>query len=162
MRLKEYIIKEGKHRSGIYFRPHLSCKSLDYTVNFNSNCIYDLGNVNQLDVNKLIGISYGLHHTNSARFGWNAVGKQIELWAYCYVNKKRIFVSLGKIDTEKDYNLKLTVTDSSYIFSVFSKDSMIGHTVINKSATISFGYYLFPYFGGDEVAPHLMSLTLSR
>lgn len=162
MRVKEFIIKKGKHRSGIYFRPHLNCKSLDCNVTFNSNCIYDLGNVNQFDINKLIGVSYGLHHKNSARFGWNAVGDQIKLWAYCYIDSKRVFTSLGKIDVEKQYNLKLTVTDNSYIFSVFDEDSMIGHTLINKSTTISFGYFLFPYFGGDEVAPHLMSLKLSR
>ena len=158
--MKQYTIKEGNHRSGIYFRPHFEKTILRYNVTFGESCIYDLGNENQADINKLCGISFGLHHNNSARFGWACVGGMIELFAYCYVNKKRVWKSLGLVDVGKTYELHLDVNDKSYHFWVYSPDEPTRFKVVDKTKTCKWGYMLYPYFGGDEVAPHDIHIAL--
>lgn len=162
MNFKEYIIKKGKHRSGIHVAPHCHCHFLHYQVVFESDCQYDLGTEDQLDINKLFGVSFGMHHKNSARFGWRSVGNQIELLAYCYVNKKREWTSLGLVNLNVLYNLKIYVTDDQYQFKVYNLDRLVSSCVIQKGKVPEYGYFLFPYFGGTSVAPHSMRILLRR
>jgi len=45
-----------------------------------------------MDVNKLFGFGYGLHHIDSDRFGWryNIEKNQVEIVEYCYEVGKRL------------------------------------------------------------------------
>jgi len=91
--MKKAIIREGRHRSNIsFFVPFINKCMMSYSVVFTNSCEYDLVNNDQYDINKIFGLSFGLHHKNSARFGWrwNTEKKKIEILAYVYVNGKRV------------------------------------------------------------------------
>jgi hypothetical protein len=150
--MKQYKIKAGKHSSGIHIKLHCGKNILRYSVRFDESCIYNLGDVDQLDINKLCGISFGLHHNNSARFGWACVGDRIELYAYCYVDKKRVWKSLGLVDINKTYDLHLDVQKGAYNFFVYAHGTdLLSAQSIPKTITCKYGYMLYPYFGGNDI-----------
>jgi hypothetical protein len=66
-----YRIKKNNHYSGFHFRPILGNMKLSFECILDETCTYNLGDVDQYDINKLIGLSYGYHHINSIRLGWN-------------------------------------------------------------------------------------------
>ena len=69
---KTYEIEKDKHGAAGMQIGIFSGDEIKFAAKFNSSAIYDLGNDNQDDVNKLFGFSdcYSAHHSNSARFGW--------------------------------------------------------------------------------------------
>ena len=168
--MKVYSIHKGNHRSGLYFKPHYNLRELTYDVMFTDSCIYQLDKVNQFDINKLFGLSYGYHHTNSVRFGWRSVGyagNKIDIVAYCYVNGQRVkdigrHTFLTMIQTNKLYTLKIETLPTKYTLSVSDKDGLIAHKSISHSTLPNWGYHLFPYFGGDCVAPHDINIILQQ
>lgn len=162
MKFKHYVINRGMHRSGLYFAPHYNKTKQSYFAVFSKDCVYEFNDEDQFDVNKLFGLSFGLHHNNSARFGWRSVGHQIELSAYCYVNKNRVILPLGLIDIDKSYKLELVITDDYYIFNVYNEQNLVYNGNIRKSKTRCLGYKLFPYFGGNRTAPHTMHIMLNK
>lgn len=159
-----YKIKKGKHRSGIHIRPHFGTKRMAWTVRFDESCTYDIGMPDQLDVNKLCGISHGLHHKDSARFGWTSVGNRIELFAYYYTNGVRSFKSMGVHDIGEDIELYITVSKEFYHMTVQSKsDSIIRKDRTERNVkACKYGYMLYPYFGGNQTAPHDVKMSLKR
>lgn len=158
----QYTIKEGNHRSGIYFAPYIDIDFLHSIVNFNPGCIYNFDDVDQYDINKLTGLSFGLHHCNSVRYGWRAVGNQIELSAYMYEKRIRIIQPIGLIDTDQDYNIKLMIYNNRYQFKVYKNQTLLYNENIPTSKKLSIGYQLFPYFGGNRTAPHVMHISLQQ
>lgn len=150
----EYLIKQGNHfceQNG----PELMIDPvIRATVTFDSSAAYtSLDTVNQGDVNKLIGFSdcNTNHQENSARLGWSWNGKKIALYAYAYSNKARIIKALGNVDVNQSFPCSVTVGAGYYYFKVNNRTDSIarfctGHT--------GYRYKLFPYFGGDEAAPH--------
>ena len=155
-----YIIKEGQHESD---RKIKSFKDdvLSFQAKFDESAIYETKREeNQADINKLMGFSdcNSHHHENSARFGWRWYNEQLEIHAYCYVNGDRIIqyitsVQLGEMD---DY--KIEIIDNKYIFTVNGGSRVEIDKNPNCSGNVN--YMLFPYFGGDEPAPHDISVTV--
>lgn len=134
--------------------PVSSVKMLNFEAILDSSCIYQTKDPhNQADINKLYGFSdsMGHHHTNSARFGWNWMNGEMRLHAYCYVSKERMFKELGTVPLNKKIRCSIEVLPGKYIFTVNGKkDTMLRASQESESR----GYMLFPYFGGDESAPH--------
>jgi hypothetical protein len=116
----------------------------------------------------LFGLSYGYHHRNSARFGWRStLDGKIEILAYVYRNGKRVNeweedIYIETIEPNKDYIFELSVIDGNYTFLIKSGDSkkLLGVSIVEAGRLFPLGYYLNPYFGGDETAPQKMYLTL--
>lgn len=170
--MSTYKIKSGNHNSeGINFGIHFSNSTVYKNVTFSESCKYNLGNVNQFDINKLYGFSIGLfkpNSFNSARFGWrwNIDKQKIELFAYIYVNGIR--VGQGCVDEDKiflsDVNInqnvytQISVIDNQYKFSVVENNNTV-HKYFQRSGNGA-GYNQYPYFGGDEVAPHDIIIQL--
>ena len=69
--MKEYVIKQGEHYSNHELKLYLGKKSFKITFQFDETARYDLGDIDQLDINKLCGVSFGSHEINSIRIGWN-------------------------------------------------------------------------------------------
>jgi hypothetical protein len=168
--MSTYTIAAGNHfADGTNFGFHSSGKTVFKTAIFSPSCIYDLGNSNQADINKLYGFSVGLfsgNDYNSARFGWRwSIPKEkIELLAYVYVNGVRINewdadTLLASVDVNAETYTEIAVLGSQYSFKTISN----GITVIKSlpRAGSGTGYNQFPYFGGDEVAPHTMTIELN-
>jgi len=161
--MKLYTIKKECHSSGIRFRPCFFKKQMDFCVKFFYNCKYDLDNIDQLDINKLAGYSYGLHHINSARIGWryDIAKDKIELFGYVYNQGKRTTKHILFVDINKLHNCQIKTEKDHYLFNV-NNDTQ-NHTIIipRTNKLMWFGYKLFPYFGGNRKAPHQMYIMLS-
>lgn len=159
--MKTYIIPQAKHRSGYYFRPHIGCRHLTRKVMFDKTSSYYFGDIDQYDINKLFGVSFGHHHTNSARFGWRSLSPHttsIEILAYCYVDGVRKIeddnaISICVVDIDKPYTYDLTINKTNYNFMVYNHfNTPIGDVTIPHNSLPNYGYYLYPYFGGNRKA----------
>jgi len=153
-----FIIKESKHSSGIHFVPHLGVKRMDKTITFTDSCKYTSANK---DWNKLFGFSYGHHHNTSFRIGWRFRNNKFETCLYFYINGERKERRLEYVTTDVEYRFIITVHDTkvTITYGVNGKELKsydVRIEKINKKA----GYYLFPYFGGQEVAPHKMLIKV--
>lgn len=152
--MKEYLIKQGEHYSDHGFKLYLGKKDFNITVQFTESCRYNLGDVDQLDINKLFGVSFGDHQKNSIRIGWayNVFTDKIDLFYYTYENGLRKYNKVGECFINEILTIKLNLNFSNKTFSVTIQD--ITTVVSYKYPFLKMGYYLYPYFGGNEPAPH--------
>ncbi len=133
--------------------------SFQQFVEFTDSCIYttkDPGN--QLDINKLFGLSEGVDpHKNSSRFGWRCLGTdKIEIFAYCYNNGVRSSQKITEVFLYSRYYFSLRLVDNQYIFSVNGAT-----VVLPRSKGFGLKYKLWPYMGGTEPAQHDTIIDIS-
>ncbi|KYG77455.1 hypothetical protein [Roseivirga spongicola] len=164
-----YLIKEGKHESSIENSANpkglrtLKSETLNLTVRFDESVRYNLGNKNQQDINKLFGFAdcNSLHHENSARFGWNYNPEtdQVDIFTYVYQKKKRLYQQIGSMEIGTAVDMSISLEDHQYRF-LFEDQSV----VVERGAACDTGVYylLYPYFGGDEVAPQDIRLYITE
>lgn len=151
---ENFILPEGKHSSKIKTQS-LQSAFLKFDAIFDQSAIYQTKTKeNQHDINKLLGFSgcNSFHHVNSARFGWRWLKGNLEIHAYSYVNGERITKYIGTVNLDSSYSYQINMTSNSYIFYLEGFDPV----EIERGNHCERGLYymLFPYFGGDEVAPH--------
>jgi hypothetical protein len=148
-----YLIKEGEHYSnnnGIVLLTNI--QEIRFIAKFDSTAIYTSVNpVNQADINKLYGFSdnNSQHHDNSARIGWRWYNNQLQLHAYIYNSTVRSGQFIKAVGFNTDITCSIRINGDKYIFSVDGTTVEMPRTSVTPS-----GYKLYPYFGGDEVAPH--------
>ena len=163
--MKLYRIAKGRHGS-LHFRPFICKRFLKYRVLFTNSCLYNLGNHNQLDINKLFGLAFGIHHhRNSVRVGWrtDGVSDKISLFAYYYVNGERKWSPLCEVEPNRLYDLSIDVVPGAYVFEVEDVQSSASFTYTVSRPRVPWpGYYLYPYFGGNETAPHDMTIMMKE
>jgi hypothetical protein len=149
-----YLIPQGAHYATTNDYKATDYRTLKFTVRFDSSCIYKTVLAqNQWDINKLYGFADNgaLHHQYSARFGWRWSEGALRLFAYTYNNGERASKELCTIGIGKDVRCAITANGEEYIFSVDDKTTKMPRHSSTSSAR---GYQLYPYFGGDETAPH--------
>lgn len=183
-----FKIRKGKHNS-TPFKFWVWCrkKTFNWRVKFYTECIYEVNGVDQSDTNKLCGVGYlsklrlikhkyfnrfwfytfePMHHTDSARFGWryHAQKNQMELLAYCYVNRNRVIKSICFVDIAAEYRLRLEINNGVYVFKCLDSeiDHIIGMAMVNSRNFKNIKYMLRPYFGGNLTAPHTMYINLLK
>lgn len=164
-----YIIKEGKHSSGIHIRPCINTHNMERTVIFNSSASYMFGDENDFDINKLFGFSRGMHKDNSARFGWryNQEKKAIDIFAYVYRDGKLIMewdqdIHICTVKFNQRIEMRLSLYHGGYIFQVNDGSVKYSKIVYRGSILPLWGYYLYPYFGGNKTAPHDITIDIYR
>lgn len=142
--MKTYTIKKGKHSFFKFPKIVFNKKIIKVEIMFTDSCKYNLGNKNQLDWNKIIGFSRGFHHHNSARLAWrwNPILEKIEITKYYYINKKRVI-------------------DEDIIVVDLNKIVKLSIMFPENIRTCKIGYILFPFFGGNETAPHDINISLA-
>lgn len=150
-----FIIPSGKHSSNKLTIQSLQTTRLRFEALFDSTAIYETQiPENQYDINKLMGFSEcnDQHHTNSARFGWRWLEGALEIHTYVYNEGVRTSELIGVVQLEQSYTYILEFREADYVFTVDDMDPV----VVPRTSTCDRGVYymLFPYFGGDEVAPH--------
>jgi hypothetical protein len=166
--MKEFKIKAGKHRSGYFFRPVFGNTILTFNATFKDGCQYDIGLPDQLDINKLIGLSYGYHHSNSVRIGWryNTTTNKIDLLAYIYRNKERLTEDtcpvIASVDINETVYGMISYERKQYRIILYTESDVYNEVCydIYNTKLPKIGYVLFPYFGGNQVAPHDMSINI--
>ncbi len=157
-----YRILKGKNYCENNSYPLWKHSSLRFVAIFDSSCIYtNVDPANQADINKLYGFSDCTtpHHANSARFGWNWINGAIHIHAYCYVDSVRQYKELGTVSLNKEVNCSIETLPGKYVFTLNGKrDTMQRHC----TDSIANGIKLFPYFGGDEPAPHDIQIKIKE
>ncbi|WP_420388240.1 hypothetical protein [Roseivirga sp.] len=156
-----YLIKAGEHDSQIEnsLNPKglrtLKSETMSLTVRFDETAMYNLGNRNQGDINKLFGFAdcNSLHHENSARFGWNfnIETNEVDIYTYVYQSSDRLFKKIGSMEIGESADLSISLDGDEYVF--WFKDEQ---QTVKRGTQCNLGVYylLYPYFGGDETAPH--------
>lgn len=155
-----FQIQKGKHSSSSKI-VSLYSNTLSFEARFDNTAIYtSLDTINQHDTNKLLGFSdcNSHHQNNSARFGWRWFNNQIEIRAYSYANKVLTYLPIGTVETGETASYKIEIKDDHYIFSLNNYDPVI----VDRGNTCEKGLYymLWPYFGGDETAPHDINIYI--
>lgn len=155
-----YIIKKGNHYADQSSLQLLNKPAIVARITFDSSAIYtSVDPVNQADVNKLIGFSdCGTdHQQNSARLGWSWNGNELILYAYAYVNSQRIIKTLGAVPLKQTINCSVNAASNYYYFKAFNYTDSIPRHCLGYTGV---SYKLYPYFGGDEVAPHEVHIAI--
>ncbi|MGI8638145.1 MAG: hypothetical protein ACR2KZ_22350 [Segetibacter sp.] len=137
-------------------------QQLSFIVRFDSSAIYQTQiPSNQGDINTLFGFSdnNAQHHDYSARFGWRWSDKALRLYAYVYNKGVMHFEELGTIEIGADINCTIKVKPGNYVFTVNGRETVMPREATTATAE---GYKLFPFFGGDEVAPHAISIWIKE
>jgi len=157
-----YTIREGKQYCVGNRYPPYTTSAMYFTVKFDSSAIYtNQLESNQHDYNKLFGFSDNNkdHHSFSARFGWRWLNNEVQLSAYTYNDGVRSIVDLGGIDMSKEHNCAIIVNGDHYDFVLDGDTTSVARTSKTPKAS---GYKLLPYFGGDEVAPHNITINIKE
>jgi hypothetical protein len=131
-----------------------------FTVRFDSSAVYQtLAAENQYDINKLYGFSDNgaAHHEFSARFGWRWSDGALRLFAYIYNNGVSDSKEITTVTIGKDVDCSIKVAGATYIFRAGNETVTMPRASTTAQAT---GYQLYPYFGGDELAPHAVSIWI--
>lgn len=150
----EYVIKTGNQSSEQSTYNTVDLQEMNFSVRFDESAIYSTQFAeNKVDVNKLYGFSDNgaQHHEFSARFGWRYMDGKLTLHAYTYNNSVRSEKEITQIDIGKVYNCSIKVQGNQYVFSVNGKTIAVPRASTTPNGK---GYRLFPYFGGNEKAPH--------
>jgi len=161
---------------------------IQWAVKFGEDCIYSFDGVDQRDWNKGGGVSFfsnagGLltNHTDSAMFGWryNPMSGRIELTAYCHVAGKRPILPrtryAQKYGLDREVCLEVEIGMTAIIALYVNREARqydFGFKVNGSlnvwPESVPFTHakrwtrVIHPWFGGDNAAPHKMSLYLER
>lgn len=157
--MKEYVIDAGKHSSTSKVAT-FSGSTLDFVARFEKSAIYTTdAESNQADINKLYGFSdcTSHHHTHSARVGWRWFDDEVQVLAYTYADGTRDWELLGSVEIERNTRFKIHSVGDTYEFEFDGTT-----TVMDRGCDGGGGvkYKLWPYFGGDETAPHDVHIWL--
>ena len=147
-----YTIKENRHRSTYKYKTTKS-HNFNFSVIFDTTAVYETEDpLNQADVNKLYGISdCGCNHKDySIRVGWRWFNGKLEILWFRHLNGNFEFEKITDVDLDFSYDYNIMLTEDYYIITV---DGIID-SISRPCNGVYNSYYLYPYFGGDEKAPH--------
>ncbi len=157
-----FTIPVGGH-SSIIRNEAFNATGANFRVIFDESARYTLDVVaDQEDINKLIGFSdCGQHHqSESARIGWRWFNDELQILAYTYREGNLSFELMGAIPLNTEISLSIQITNSSYKYT----GTGLTPVTIPRTADCEVGdnYWLWPYFGGDQPAPHEITIKLKR
>ena len=160
--LVKYTITQGQHYANQNTYQAVEYDELKFTVKFDSSAVYQTTiPIDQEDINKLYGFSdnNAEHQQFSARFGWNWARGALRLYAYVYNNGERSSREITSIKIGNEYSCSIKVSDDHYIFSANNVTIEMSRSSKTSKAI---GYKLYPYFGGDETAPHDINIWIKE
>lgn len=158
----KYTILKGQQYSDKSTYKAVKYEQLSFIIKFDSSAIYQTTDpVNQNDINKLYGFSdnNAQHHQYSARFGWRWSNNALRLFGYIYNNSVRSSKEIATVAIGTENNCSIKVSDSTYVFTLNGKSVSMPRTSKTVQAE---GYKLYPYFGGDERAPHSIFIWIKE
>lgn len=153
-------IPAGKHAPFRWPALQWQMQVIRYDVMFTETCKYAIDKQDQGDINKLFGIGYWPRHQyNSVRFGWNYAGSDdISIYAYWYLYGKRASKYLGYVKIGMQHTFVIMPSNNSHNLQVQGRG--IACTVPVPGSR--YGYHLGPYFGGNQVAPHDITILMDK
>ena len=135
---------------------------MKYTVRFDSSAIYQTADpANQYDINKLFGFSDNNsdHHQYSARIGWRWSEGALRLFGYVYNAGLVSSIELCTVPIGEDISCSITASNDVYKFAIGNNTRQLPRSAATPRAK---GYQLYPYFGGDETAPHEIHIWMNE
>lgn len=131
---------------------------MEYEVTFTDSCRYEI-DTDQSDINKLFGVGYfPHHHKNSVRFGWRWYNDRLEVLAYWYQKGVRSSSYICDVELNTPTVFRIDILRDVHILTVMGNPVKTDILVPGRW----FGYFLRPYFGGNRVAPHNITIKLRR
>lgn len=158
----KYTIEKGNQYCNGNTYKSIETSEMKFVVKFDSTAIYETASVeNQYDINKLYGFSDNNadHHQFSARFGWRWSGKALRLFAYIYNQGAVISKELTTVSIGAETSCSIKVTSTNYLFTVNGVTTQLSRMATTEKAK---GYQLYPYFGGNETAPHQINIWIKN
>lgn len=156
----QYTIKKGEQYCDKSTYQGVSYSQLVFKVKFDSSAVYQTADpLNQKDLNKLYGFSdnNAAHHQYSARFGWRWLNNALHLFGYTYNNSVLTVQEVSTVNVGEENSCSIKVDGGKYIYTVNGTSISMDRA---STTTIAEGYQLFPYFGGDEMAPHEIKIWI--
>ncbi len=132
---------------------------MKFMAKFDNSAIYQtvIPN-NQKDINKLWGFSEGFNNQyNSARMGWGYSNGAIRLYGYVYSKGVRYSKEITTVVPGEEINCSIKISGSTYIISAKGISVSLPRGTTAAKAN---GYQQYPYFGGDETAPHDIYISI--
>jgi hypothetical protein len=157
---QKYTIRSGQQYCDQNGYKSVDLTEMKFSVRFDSTAIYTCKDAqNQDDINKLYGFSDNNsdHHQFSARFGWRWSNNALRLFAYVYNRGQVSSKEITTIPIGHELNCSILVAGKTYVFKV--NDTTL-EMPREAETTTARGYQLYPYFGGDEVAPHEIDIWI--
>jgi hypothetical protein len=163
-----YTINADAHYCNQRWLSMVFSNTISFQASFDSNCLYDNSTFPDWEkesINKLWGLNNGFSEDNSARFGWRCLdGENIQLLAYChlggpYTKPSTGDIVIGQVKPGEIFTGKIILGNYFYGF-IFNDGPQINVASPAKPSWIKFQDY--PYFGGQMVAPHFMSLNIIK
>ena len=152
-----YTIPKGWHYSIPAFPIPSIKNSYKWEVTFDDSCKYDINGPDQLDWNKLVGVSNYLNpRKESIRFVWRYIVKMdlFEIATYIEENKNFKTSFFCYVKSNELLSLSMKFVDGSVAVSAK------GCTKILNFPKNKLTFRCNPYFGGNQPAPHTMNLKL--
>lgn len=156
----KYTIQKGNQYCDANAYKAIETTEMNFVVKFDSTAIYETQSAeNQYDINKLYGFSDNDadHHQYSARFGWRWSAQALRLFAYVYNKGSVTSKELTTVSVGSEIDCSIKVTSSGYLFTVNGITAQLPRMAATEKAK---GYQLYPYFGGDEAAPHQINIWI--
>ncbi len=148
-------------------------RSLRFSLKFNEDCDYNLGNFNQLDWNKVMAIhqTNGSNKLNSIRIGWrwNLITEKMEVGFYGHIqyigndNPGREFFYLSSVNLNQFYNVELILGMSGMGIIIDDVGAYIkrrGMLEPNNQGHVKTAFFKSAYFGGQECPPQDVSMRV--
>ena len=159
-----FTIKKGEHYSSQKPIRVFAGKKMDISVTFDESAFYQFTGdaVNdQIDTNKLYGFSdcKSVHTQNSARFGWRDHDGKIEIMAFTHRNGSFFTEPVTMIEPNQTYNASISISEDNrhYIYDFNGIKTTVQRGCDDH---LALGYHLFPYFGGNQSAPHDVTIKV--
>ena len=158
-----YTIPAGEHSSGSFLN-HPDDSKISFQFILDESAYYETEiPENQHDVNKIYGMSdFGVRHQKySIRLGWRYINNELQL---CWLRHEQGIHSSAKIkiiEPDVIYNASIDIKTFYYVI-VIDNDT----TLVRRRPEGNWGllrrYYLYPYFGGNEYAPHDITIKIKE
>lgn len=190
--MNSVTIKKGTHAPFSFPKLFVKDMRLQYDITFTKSCAYDIGPEDQGDINKLYGVGYyttkifkkkevklpfsskkttipwfrPMHHYNSVRFGWRYDIKtsMIEILGYWYERGIRHEEHIAWTQLDRTYRYSFHIFLDCHLLTVYSKENgyeEVGELYLPIPGSDT-GYPLRPYFGGNQKAPHDMTIKIEN
>jgi hypothetical protein len=157
-----YRVKQGNHYS-THLLHELRFNHLTFDIIFDPSCVYTINASDQADINKLFGFSdcNDQHHENSARFGWRWYKDSLQVMAYVYNHAKVSSKFLAAVPLATPHRYTLSMDSEHYYFTI---DGLVNKVSMKRTKNCDNGIYylLYPYFGGNNTAPHDVDIYMKR
>ena len=154
-----FTIQKGAHFCDQNPVRSITTSEMKFMVKFDSSAVYQTElPENQYAVNKLWGFSEGTdNHYNSARVGWSWTDNALRLYGYAYISGELHYQEITSVTIGTEISCSIKLVAENYLFTVNSVSVSLPR---GTSASQVSGYQQYPYFGGNETAPHLITILI--